>query len=296
MNQLNIHGLDIMLTIRYMINKIINVWEVIKNSTKNSIKDQKIPSDLYRDFTLNNIKNNINKNDIKKLKELSNSKIPNNYVNIGIILSAGTSSRFNQMVSKQLFQLHDKEIVSYSIDIMIQRLDFVIIVTNSKCHNEMENIIKKYNNPKIKIIINDIDHRLESINAALNYMGDISNIKNVIIHDGARPHITGEYIEKLLHECDDDNVYSQYYLELVNGLIKRDNHGEQFDRSRFIELCTPVCINYEVLKFIFKNYINKENRITYEFIPILHILGMKYNLIEGHLKYLRKITTIDDIY
>jgi hypothetical protein len=45
------------------------------------------------------------------------------------------------------------------------------------------------------------------------------------------------------------------------------------------------------------NYIAKpDERINWEIIPLLDLLKIKYNLIEGHIKYLRKITTIDDIF
>ena len=71
--------------------------------------------------------------------------------------------------------------------------------------------------------------------------------------------------------------------------------NEVVDRDKYIELCTPLCINYKLFNFIFKNYIQKENMITYEFIPILKILNINYNFIEGHYKYLKKITTFEDI-
>ena len=83
-------------------------------------------------------------------------------MNIGIILAAGTSSRFNQIVQKQLFEIDGKPIVNHSIDTM-QFLDDLIIVTNSNCKI----------NTKNKILINDVNCRLESIKVALDYLGDV---------------------------------------------------------------------------------------------------------------------------
>jgi len=218
-------------------------------------------------------------------------------MNVGIILSAGTSSRFKNKLKqyKQLFCIEDIPVIQYSITIMVNTLDKIIIVTNSKCYNEIINMVK--NNENIIVVINDINCRLESIGKALDYINNnMENIKNVIIHDSARPFITEKHINKVL-EANKKTFYSHYYLKLVNGLAKKnDRKYEIMNRDDFIELCTPICINYPIFNLIYKNYISKENRIFNEFIPALDLLNIKYKLIEGKLKHLRKITTIDDIF
>ena len=49
---------------------------------------------------------------------------------IGIILAAGTSTRFNSDIAKQLYFINNKPIIEYSIDNMIQLVDRIIIVKN----------------------------------------------------------------------------------------------------------------------------------------------------------------------
>jgi 2-C-methyl-D-erythritol 4-phosphate cytidylyltransferase len=264
-------------------------------------------------FELNNIKNDVKINkfmnniyNINNINTISNKH--NN--NICILLSAGISSRFNASYNinssikyKQLHIIDNKPIILYSIEHIIDNVDNLIIITNSKCYNDINNIINiNYNNEKICkiiILINDINCRLESINTGLNYINNKYNnndINNIIIHDVARPFIKQEYIQTLLNNDNNDNLYSQYYLRLTNGLMYLDsNINEIVDRDKYIELCTPLCINYKLFNFIFTNYIQKENMITYEFIPILKILNIQCNFIEGHYKYLRKITTFEDI-
>ena len=48
--------------------------------------------------------------------------------------------------------------------------------------------------------------------------------------------------------------------------------------------------NYSLYKFMFYNFMNSEP------IEILDILKVKYNIIFDHNKYLRKITTIEDLF
>jgi 2-C-methyl-D-erythritol 4-phosphate cytidylyltransferase len=94
-------------------------------------------------------------------------------------------------------------------------------------------------------------------------------------------------------------IYSQYYLKLNNGLMNLENH-QILNRNDYVEICTPLCINYSVIKNLMENYINKTDvngrRIHYEFIPLLKELGLEYTLLEGHCSYLRKITTYEDLF
>ena len=94
----------------------------------------------------------------------------------------------------------------------------------------------------------------------------------------------------------DDIFYSQYYLNLTNGLLKCNNENyEEVDRDDFIEICTPICGNFGLFSFLFSNYIKKERRICWEVIPLLDLLKINYELIKGSSKSLQKITTKDDL-
>ena len=206
-------------------------------------------------------------------------------MNIGIILAAGNSTRFNDENPKQLYLIDDKPIINHSIDILSQSLDEVIIVTNTYCSDKI-----KTNHT---ILVNDIDNRIESIKVALDYIGD-KKYNNILIHDSARPFITLDMISELL-ESSKKYQHSQYYLELVNGLAKKNDFGwEVAPREDFIELCSPQITNFELFKSIFTEYI--ETKIDCEILPIICKLQYDYNLIKGNNKYLRKITTTHDIY
>lgn len=206
-------------------------------------------------------------------------------MNIGIILAAGNSTRFDNETPKQLYLFNNKPIINYSIDVLSQFLDEIIIVTNTYCSDKI-----KTNHT---ILINDIDDRIESIKVALDYIGD-KKYRNIIIQDSARPFITPNMINDLL-ESSKTYQHSQYCLDLVNGLVRKNDFGwEVAPREDFIELCSPQITDFELFKYIFTNYI--ETKIDCEILPIMCKLKYDYNLIKGNNKYLRKITTIEDIY
>ena len=206
-------------------------------------------------------------------------------MNIGIILAAGNSTRFNSETPKQLYLINSKPIINYSIGVLSQCLDEIIIVTNTYCSDKI--------NTNHTILINDVDDRINSIKVALDYIGDKS-YNNIIIHDAARPFITIEMINELL-ESSKTYKHSQYGLELINGLVRKNDLGwEVAPREDFMELCSPQITDFELFKDIFTNYI--ETKKDCEILPIICNLKYNHNLIKGNYKYLRKITTIEDIY
>jgi 2-C-methyl-D-erythritol 4-phosphate cytidylyltransferase len=242
---------------------------------------------LLMDFEWINIKNNL----------IVPKYVKTNGSNIGIILAAGFSSRFNNVIMKQIYYLNHKKIIEYSVESM-ESIDDIIIVCNNKCYNDINEL---YNaNNKITILINNIDCRIQSIKTALNFIDKYkTNIKNIIIHDSARPFIKKKHIDNILKICENEFLYSQYCLKLTNGLIKKNTKNtkniEFVDRNEYTEVCTPICINYELASFIFKNYIDNNDSITSEFLPIIDIMNIEYKLLFENTNVLKKITVIEDI-
>jgi len=251
-------------------------------------------------FEINNYKQRINIDDF--VCRAITIRISKQY-NVGILLAAGTSSRFQSNTHKQLHVLNGKPIIHYSIDVMLNTLDHLIIVTNDACYDDIESIVYKYltgrgfSEPhnKVTLLKNNINCRLESIGVAHQYIKNCNMaVSNMLIHDSARPFITNEHITTLLN-LNTTCIYSQYYIKLLNGLVRSAPVYEFVNRDEYIEACSPQCINYNAFDFVFQHYIDKPNRITHEFHSIIQLLNLKYTFVEGIHKHLRKITTIDDV-
>ena len=245
-----------------------------------------VKSDFIVNFERINLKNNI-----KIGKFLNSLKKSKSNFTVGILLAAGTSSRFKSDIPKQLYILDNKPIIAYSIENMINNVDKLLIITNTDCLGKMLDIVKS---KKIVILENNVNCRLESLRIGVDYIAKhFFFTKNIIIHDSARPFLTENHFkidENLLNEF----YYLQYFMPLYNGLYSNDI--EDFvDRDKYIETCTPIFINFRLCYFILKNYMNLSDRIAWEFTPICKILNIKYKFLKSSYKYLRKITTIDDI-
>ena len=220
--------------------------------------------------------------------------------NVGILLSAGYGNRFSNDILKQLYIIDDLPMILYSLKVLLNTLDYVVIIINKKCFDDVQKIV--YENSfenNVNIIINEINDRLESINTGLLFIkNNMLDIKNIIIHDSARPFIKEKHIMDLTSKMNGEILYIQYYFNLVNGLLRKNKDGnyEETDRSEFIEICTPICANFELYEFLFSNNLKKEKRKCYEIIPLLDSLKIKYELIEAEYKYIRKITKLEDVF
>ena len=213
-------------------------------------------------------------------------------MNTGIVLAAGNSSRFNNKISKILYKLNNKPIIKYSTDLLSQYLDQIIVVVNSKDYK----VVKKLLSKKIAIVVNDMDNRLDSIKTGLDYLKGTDTTSNILIHDAARPYIVPEMIESLLDNCQ-KYQYVQYYLNLIDGLVIKTTTGyDVVERNKYLQLCTPQIVDYHLFNFLFRKYIYPKNRLSCEALPLLNKFNVQFNLIEGNHRYLRKITTLEDIY
>ena len=239
-------------------------------------------------FEINNIINSIDPVNIYSILSI------NNGVHIGVLLAAGIGSRFNLTGSpKQLYQLDGVPLLMYSFNAMKNIFNHILIITNTSCLEEINSLIK--GNDNITVLINDINCRLESIETAINYIHKHIEARTITIHDSARPFVPMDYFDKLL-QASHSYPYSQFSLGLVNGLgIMVEDQVIPVDRNQYIEICTPLLSHFNLFYFIFKNYISKKNRIVHELLPILNLLKIKYNLINGSYKYLKKITFMDDL-
>lgn len=197
---------------------------------------------------------------------------------IGVILAAGTSSRFKSETPKQLYSINNKPIIEYSIDNMIDLVDKLIIVINSSII--IPNLVTDTGvNSKIVILENNINQRKATLNIAINYIKDnFVNTEKVIIHDANRPFVTKLYFENLINSS---KKYIQYALKLTNGLYNIETNLST-DRDKFIELCTPICISNDILKI-------------QETDEIINSIEIKPEFLFGNYNVLKKITFIEDL-
>ena len=121
-----------------------------------------------------------------------------------IILAAGQSKRFKSQKQKQYTIYKNKPILEHSLDKIIESKLFkhIILVKNKSSH-----IQKKYLS-KIKVI-NGGKERSDSSLIALKFIKNFK-IKNVLIHDAARPNFSVNLVKKVLSNLKKNKAVIPY--------------------------------------------------------------------------------------
>ncbi len=198
-----------------------------------------------------------------------------------ILLSAGKSKRFKSKLNKQFFSYKNKPLFEHSLKTALDSKLFkkILIVSNKKIKIGYKNI---------DIIKGGIE-RYHSTQNALNYIKH-KKIKNVFIHDAARPNLSINLLRKLKKELKKNNAVVPYLKSENSVKYKIKNNVNNLDRNKVLLTQTPQCFNFQELFNLYKSnkkkitdeaslYLNNNKKIKF-------ILGDKKNF---------KITTKSDL-
>ena len=125
-------------------------------------------------------------------------------MNIAIILSGGSGTRFGAETPKQYININNKAVIQYSIEAFEKSklIDIIVIVVSDKYKKEIE---KK--NPNHIVVVGG-KSRVESSYKGI--MAAPKESKKILIHDAARPFVSQKII------CQVQNI-----LKLLAGMKER---------------------------------------------------------------------------
>ena len=217
-----------------------------------------------------------------------------------IVLAAGSGSRMKNKTKKQFMEIKGKPVIWYSLfEFEKSRVDEIILVTGKEdidyCKKE---IVEKYNLKKIKNVVAGGSERYESVyNGLKEVTGNI-----VLIHDGARPLINNEIIERSI----EGTIKSDACVVgvPVKDTIKRaDKEGYIIDTPNRSELWitqTPQSFKTDLVKMAYKKMkeeIEKGNttlNITDDAMVVEEFTTNQVRFVQGDYKNI-KVTTPEDI-
>ena len=217
-----------------------------------------------------------------------------------IVLAAGSGSRMKSKTKKQFMEIKGKPVIWYSLfEFEKSRVDEIILVTGKEdidyCKKE---IVEKYNLKKIKNVVAGGSERYESVyNGLKEVTGNI-----VLIHDGARPLINNEIIER----CIEGTIKSDACVVgvPVKDTIKRANkEGYIIDTPNRSELWitqTPQSFKTDLVKMAYKKMkeeLEKGNttlNITDDAMVVEEFTTNQVRFVQGDYKNI-KVTTPEDI-
>ena len=169
---------------------------------------------------------------------------------ICIMLAGGKGKRMGGKVSKQFLLLEDKPVLYYSLKAFEPYVHEIILVAaageEEYCRRE---IVDKYNIGKVSAVVTGGAERYLSVYEGLRAVTDEED-SYVLIHDGARPFVSGETIERIIGTVLEKKaciaaVPSKDTIKIGNGSgVVIDTP----DRSNVWVVQTPQAFEYSYIK------------------------------------------------
>ena len=217
--------------------------------------------------------------------------------NTAIVLAAGQGKRMHSKIQKQFLEIGGKPVLYYSLHCFQESplIRDIILVTGeemiSYCEQE---IVKKYGFSKVRKVTAGGKERYDSVYAGLLCCQDTDY---VYIHDGARPFITEEMVQRGYEAVKRNNACvmgmpSKDTVKLADssGYVK-----ETPDRKIVWNIQTPQIFSYDLIRGAYESIRKKDmTGVTDDAMVVEQETGTKILLVEGSYQNI-KITTPEDL-
>ncbi len=219
-----------------------------------------------------------------------------------IVLAAGRGSRMNSDIHKQYMDLGGKPVLFYSLETFERSfVNEVVLVTGEEeidyCKKE---IVEKYGFSKVRKIIAGGRERYHSV---WNGLCALDPCDIVMIHDGARPFVDEEILERCLADVREHKA-CVVGMPVKDTIKLADDAGfsrETLPRHLLWMIQTPQVFAYDLVLRAFRTFMDREKELLAEGIQITddamvveHFTNTSVKLTEGSYENI-KITTPEDL-
>jgi len=212
-------------------------------------------------------------------------------MNIAIIVAAGAGHRLGSKRPKQFLELAGKPVIQYSLERFDEcpSIDSIIVVVPDREIDAFRRMASTFNLGKLGEVVAGGRTRAESV---WNGLKAVRNAEYVAVHDGARPLVTVDEIERTLAAAREFGAAC--LTAAVSDTIKtvaKDEIKGTVDRSDLRRALTPQVFRTELLRRAFAN-VDLDESITDE-CYLVERLGHKIQSVPGSSRNI-KITVADD--
>lgn len=205
----------------------------------------------------------------------------------GIILCAGSGTRSGLGYNKMLYYIGKKTILEMTVDrFMASRVQSVMIVAPQNDLSVITELLEDYKNVHICV---GGDTRTESVRAGLN---EIGHCDIVVIHDGARPFITPQIIDKSIESVI---AYGSGVVAVPTvDTIKEISNNEvvrTLSRSGLFNIQTPQSFDYNKITDAYNKVPGNYNDDS----EVFERAGYIPKIVVGDYDNI-KVTTVHDLF
>lgn len=206
-----------------------------------------------------------------------------------IIVAAGSGSRFGSETPKQFLEIKGKPVIVHTLERFqaSPSIDSIVLVLSEGMAETFDRSFVS----KLTGVVAGGSTRAASVRNGLDAVGEGVDI--VAIHDGARPLVTVDEIERTILKANETGAAC--LVGPVTDTIKSVNGGEisaTLDRNKLRRALTPQAFRIEVLRKAFETA-DLNGSVTDE-CYLVEKLGCPIAIVEGSSRNI-KITHPEDI-
>lgn len=207
-----------------------------------------------------------------------------------LIVAGGLGSRMKSDVPKQFMLLQQKPVLMHTIELFAQfdgEMQILLVLPESQL-SVWKTFCKAYEFDIPYTLVTGGATRPESV---INGLNAIEGNGIVFIHDGVRPLVSRETLQRCL-DTTLELGNALPVMPVVESLRLVDENGTRVaDRSKYVNVQTPQVFRVEEIKAAYQMEIDPSFT---DDASVLELMGKKINLVEGNRENI-KITYPSDL-
>ena len=218
-------------------------------------------------------------------------------MNVAIVVAGGKGTRFGGNRPKQFLELNGAPIIVQTLR-QFERcteIESVIVVLPAEEMAGFQSLIEKFDLKKASHVVTGGDSRAQSVR---NGLATIDQADIVAVHDGVRPLVTPEEIDRVVRAARASGAailvapIGDTVKEIGKSQVKRTLPRQDLRRA-----LTPQCFRFEILKRAYDHLAEIESsgiEVTDDSF-LAEGLGVAITVVEGNARNI-KITTQEDLW
>ena len=213
-----------------------------------------------------------------------------------IIAAAGKGTRIGGPVPKQYLKIGGEPVILRTVKAFqkIEEIDYIFIVTNEQYVEHCMKIASDNGISKVDAVVKGGMQRQDSVYNALQELNrKRPGIAYVLIHDGARPFVSGDVIRNVIRATADKDA-AVACVAMKNSVREIDGESSRsVDRSHFFSVQTPQGFRKSILieaydKALCEGYYGTDDA------SLVERAGYEVEIVDGDYQNI-KITTKEDL-
>ena len=218
-----------------------------------------------------------------------------NYFVSAVVVAAGNSTRMGLNKSKQFIELNGESVISHTLKAFenAKIINSVVVVCREPDRAEIESIIKEKDYKKVRAVVKGGNERSDSVKNGILCCDEKTT--HFAIHDGARPLVSGEDIEKVVKKAFETSAAAlgTYVTDTIKVVNENGEILSTPERSGLRAVQTPQVFEKSLyLKAL--DYAEKNKQPVTDDCKLVENIGGKVSVVIGSETNI-KLTTQSDI-